>query len=102
MLPSVYFHTENAPDTHTKHHLPQNFNYVFAVYEDSSKGASIVPFARSSACEIAWHGWEQQVLAAYGVVPVAAAVLGYFRLAHTGVTGKTTTFFFFFLLSYGG
>ena len=33
--------------------------------------AAIAPVARYSACETAWHRWEQPVVAACGVVPVA-------------------------------
>ena len=32
----------------------------------------MVPVARYSACEIAWHRWKQAVVAAYGLAPVAA------------------------------
>ena len=34
-----------------------------------------MPVARYSACVIAWHIWEQPVVAVCGVVPVAAIVL---------------------------
>ena len=34
----------------------------------------IVPVARYSACEIAWHIWEQPAVAVCGVVPVYAIV----------------------------
>ena len=45
-----------------------------------SRGPSTVPVwvvqvARCSACEIAWHRWEQPAAAVCGVVPVAAIVL---------------------------
>ena len=44
-----------------------------------------VPIARYSACLIAWHRWEQQVVSACGVVPVAALVPMFpSMIAHTG------------------
>ena len=51
-----------------------------------SKRPSIVPVALYSACEIAWHRWEQSVVAVCRAVPVAAIVPVYFPLkcTHTG------------------
>ena len=42
----------------------------------------VVPVARYTACEIVWHGWEQQVTAACGVVPVAAIVPVFPAIVH--------------------
>ena len=54
-----------------------------------SSGFSVVPVARYSACEIAWHRWEQPVVAAFGVTSTSAEVLifpvGTYR-HHIGIT----------------
>ena len=42
-----------------------------------------MPVARDSACEIVWHTWEQPVVAASGVVPVAAIVPIFPSTVHT-------------------
>ena len=44
-----------------------------------------MPVTPYSADELAWHRWEQQVVAVCGLVPVAAIYCQYFRLAHTGI-----------------
>ena len=42
----------------------------------------MVPVARYSACETAWHRWERQVVAVCGVVPVTAIVLIFPSIVH--------------------
>ena len=49
--------------------LTAELYFYFLIY---SNGPSLVPVARCSACEIAWHRWEQHVVAVCGVLPVAA------------------------------
>ena len=44
----------------------------YSIYDN---GSPTVPVARCNACEMAWHTWEQPVVAVCGVVLVAAIVL---------------------------
>ena len=39
-----------------------------------SHAGCVVPAARYSACESAWHRWEQPVVTVWGLVPDAAMV----------------------------
>ena len=45
-----------------------------STFADKSAGFSIVPVARCSACEIAWHKREKTTVAVYEAVPVVAIV----------------------------
>ena len=41
-----------------------------------------MPIVRYSACELAWHRWEEPAAAACGVVPVAAVVPVFPSIVH--------------------
>ena len=57
---------------------------------NSTSDPSVVPVARYSACEIAWRRLEQPVVAACGVVPVAAIMTVFPSKVHiyTGAMGE--------------
>ena len=54
-----------------------------------------MPVPRYSACEVVRHKREQSVVAAYGVVPVAAIVQVFTAGTYRQYRGTTTTVVFF-------